>query len=188
VVELRSRRQSLEIVLTVGCRAVLLALKLSGEIDITGAATLTLALVTVVLAFAAMRQAGLVRKQVQDARQPVLVPGGSSPSAAPHRSGGALLLPVANVGVAPALQTTGDVWVIGEGERIKARQPIPGLPAGATGELVFPAPFDRDVGFALEITTRDTARETHRTRAKWDPQHGFLDITTQPPEGKGSRR
>lgn len=164
-----------------------MALKLSGDIDITGVATVSLALVTVVLVFAAMRQAGLVREQVQDARQPVLVPGGSDPGNVPHMSGGALLLPVANVGMAPALETTGEVWAIGQSERISARRPIPGLPAGETGELVFPAPFDGEASFGLEITTRDTAREVHRTSVRWDPQHGFLDVTTRSPGGKGSR-
>lgn len=166
---------------------MLLALKFSKEIDITGVATVALALVTVALVYAGMRQARLVREQVQDARQPVLVPGGHDPSAVPHRSGGALVLPVVNVGMAPALDVGGKVWASGEGGHISARQPIPGLPSGATGELVFEAPFDRDVRLRLQITTRDAARALHKTTAAWDPQHGFVDVIVLPSKGRGAR-
>ena len=166
---------------------VLAAAQSSGEVDVTGVATVALALVTVVLVFAAMRQARLVREQVEDARKPVLVPGGNDPSTVPHRSGGGLLLPVANVGMAPALEVAGEVWANGTIERISARQPIPGLPAGATGELVFQAPFDRDVSFGLQITTRDAAGALHKTSAVWDPQHGFVQVITRPFKRRGSR-
>lgn len=165
-----------------------------GGVDVTGIATVALALATLGLAFAAVLQTRLVREQVRNARQPVLVPGGHDPSAAPRRSGGALLLPVVNVGMAPALQITGEVWADSQGKpggesgRIRSRQPIPGLSAGAIGELVFPAPFDQTERFSLEIITRDAARVVHRTSAVWDPQHGFLDVITDSPRGEGSRK
>jgi hypothetical protein len=166
---------------------VLLALRFSEEIDITGVATVVLALVTVALVFAGMRQARLVREQVQDARRPVLVPGGHDPSAVPRRSGGALVLPVVNVGMAPALEVGGKVWANGESEHISARQPIPGLPAGGAGELVFQAPFGRNVRLRLQITTRDAARAFHKTSAVWDPQHGFVDVIVLSSNGRDAR-
>jgi hypothetical protein len=157
---------------------VLLALKFSGNLDITGVATVGLALLTVVLASVAWRQAGLVRQQVEDARQPVVVPGGRNADAAPSTMAGQLVVPVVNVGMGPALEVEGEVWVAGQAERYPARRPIPGLPVGATGTLGFQAPYSADSEFRLTLMCRDAAHAPHRTSAAWNPQRGFVEVLT----------
>jgi hypothetical protein len=169
----------------------LLGLHFSHEVDVTGMATVLLALTTAYLARRTGDSVRLGNAELERASRPVLVPHvdraavlevpytglrSSEPPVAPAHVGRALWVPVSNVGTGPALQVRatvsfGDIDGQPSTHGIDTRCHAAAAAisnALAYAVLVFPeAPAEGKTGFTMQIEYEDVAGKRWWTEARY---------------------
>ena len=159
---------------------MMLALEFTDTLDLATLATFVLALVAIVGLVLTRRSLGqtqaeidLSRREVEEAHRPVVVPQPlSRPTVA---TGEALVVPVANVGMGPALRieasarlldSKGSPSLAPTGEQTPAL--VTGLGAGGTTPLeIKTSHWTTGVTFELSVTYEDVAGKRWQTTGRW---------------------
>jgi hypothetical protein len=173
----------------------MLALSTTGALELTAYATLGLAGVTGVLAWLTRRsllqtseEIGLSRREVEEARRPVVIPFVNEPDQhVPRIEGDRLWLPVQNIGSGPALRVEASVrFLTGTDEITRKLQPLR-LAGSAVGIAVAQMAWlgngdhiavghDRD--FEVWITFEDVAGKRWVTFSRWSAkERRYADST-----------
>jgi hypothetical protein len=171
----------------------LLDLEFERRADITGAATLLLAVATAYLALTTRAEARatmdesratrdlatLTSTQVERAHRPVLVPlnngnlliEGTAYFALPQDSGHHLVIPVENVGMGPALRVRATARFAAENHDLTTATPFPGLGIRKQAALLLSAtervPPGRPFSFEGVLRYEDVAGQLYETRLNW---------------------
>ena len=147
---------------------------------VTGAATLVLAVLTVALARstreaarAAAEASRLSQRQLQESVRPLLVPQAPRQDPDDPRR---LLLPVRNIGVAPAVNLYAKAQTSTQAPEVLGQFPngrLPGVAAGETEELSFniASVTSKNLG-RVELTFSDVAGQRYAAESTWDRRSG----------------